>query len=615
MKIFSDNKCDDASVSETAETINYPASNVQDSRLTRIFRGGESIDFDIDGGGELKNISQAYTNLVQDPTDLTTANWANTNSTDEIQTTSISGNLFTKVTNSGANLGFVKQTFATAFSNLVLTGQVLCRLGSSTGNQVAFVVNNATAAATIFTLAIDFDNYPAAPAPAGVGVLLDYTWFDSETLRINFQCDALANLTDDVEIKCYGSNSATASDYAFWTEVQLIDESTITMFPFYEGAKTADEIDETFTMPDRFTFDMIITPFAPYNTAITHRYFSWYIDSNSYFRLLYSAGSDDLVLQYKDSGTSEGMASQQFDDGISHVDFNQRLRIIGSVDLKSGGSSDSRFIVIPLESGVLNEETTWSGTPDIKTSSFPTLSIGHESGAAEADSEFEYLRVYEGLLVGTVADSDDVTDLLVDKKLLLDKTYQTKLTATDLLIAGSTINDGDTITLRGNDVDSFNSGTAVDETVTWSENIITHNFTKASHQYWRLSVNSSNVIDMGRLFLGEHTVTGDISPEITHDRKSASLKSISASGQSYQDTRYKYDMINFTWSALTHTQKGTLIDIFDAVDIGTPFFITFDETESDLNTVYVTIDGDGITFSLLSNPAYYSAGLALKEEV
>ena len=81
MKLFYDNEVDSAYVSSPDASLNYPASNVQDTTLKAIYRGDKSIDFDISGTGSPKTISQEYTNLVTDPTDLSTANWAKTGTT------------------------------------------------------------------------------------------------------------------------------------------------------------------------------------------------------------------------------------------------------------------------------------------------------------------------------------------------------------------------------------------------------------------------------------------------------------------------------------------------------------------------------------------------------
>ena len=619
MKLFYDNQVDIATVSSDDENINYPASNVQDTRLSRIFRGDESITFDITGAGAPKNISQAYTNLVQDPTDLRAAgaNWSAVNSTDEISTLSINGNLFTKIINSAATAGYNKQQFTTSFTNLILTGSVTLKKGSSAGNSTLFRVRNNTIASFIFELTIDFDNFGSSPGTPGTGTLLDYDWIDSETLKIYFQCIALANLTDNIEIRCFGSNNATSAEYTYWTEVQLIDKAEITMSPFVESVHAKDEIDETFTMADRLIVDCIIDPRLAFDNAVSNKQtIEWRIDATHYLLLRYNVATDSYSVEYRDGGTLRGMDSQQFDDGSSFTNINQRLRFTLLLNLTSGGTNDSMFIITPLESGSQFIDNSWSGTPDVKSSTFSTLSIGHSAGASQADSVFEYLRVYGWSgTKPTITSSQDMTDYLVDKKILLDKTYMKRLTATDLLIAGSTINDGDIIKLRGNDWDSFNSGTPVDETVTWSKDIITHTFTKASYQYWRLIVNSSNVIDMARIFLGLSYSTPYLGVDISHSYQSGTEKTRTPVGVTYGDIRIKYNMISVKWpKIITLTDKQELIAAFDVIDISNPFFVTFDETITDLGTLYVTMDGNGLHFVYYRNAVYSKAAISFIEE-
>jgi hypothetical protein len=206
----------------------------------------------------------------------------------------------------------------------------------------------------------------------------------------------LANLTDDVQIRCYGSNNATDAEFTYWSEVQLVDDDEIIMFPFVDGTHAADTIDETQTLPDKCTIVLKgIEPRFSYDTAESIRLFAWRNDATHVLRLNYVTASDVYRVSWIDGGTDRALNSQQFDDGSSFTDLNQRLDIYISLDLVSGGTNDSRFIVIPQESGSLNEDTSWSGTPDVKTSTFTTLSIGHESNTQQADSIYETFRILQ----------------------------------------------------------------------------------------------------------------------------------------------------------------------------------------------------------------------------
>jgi len=129
-------------------------------------------------------------------------------------------------------------------------------------------------------------------------------------------------------------------------------------------------------------------------------------------------------VEWEDGGTQTLLISQKFDDGSSFTDLNQRIRLFLSLDLISGGQNDSRFIVEPLESGAINEDATWSGIPDIKSSTFPTLSIGWDNSLGrQANSNYEYLRVYEWDGVKpTITDSDDVDTYLAGQTPLFSVT-------------------------------------------------------------------------------------------------------------------------------------------------------------------------------------------------
>lgn len=608
MILYTDNQADDATVSEAGETINYPAANVQDSRLSRIYKGGETCEFNLDAGGALKSISDAYTNLIQDPTDLTTANWTMNNGlVASITTDSINGNLFTKLTADGTSDPQAVITSAvTVTASVKHTGYVIIRNGTTTGNSQFYILLTAETNNCVV-------NWTTKVVTLNVGDKVKYNFIDDETVEI-WLTTAGGSVGTAATFRIDPDTNALATQYIYATECQLVNNTEV-YYPFYAGAKSADVISESFTMPDSFTFDCIVTPYFNFDDGTGgFRVFNIKTGTPNFY-VYYEQSNDTFNIVWFDGGTLRAIGSQRFDDGTTYTNLNQRIRLIGSVNLVSGVAADSRFIVIPLESGALYENATFNGTPDIKTSVLSTLYIGVATTTLQADCEFEYLRFYEGVLVGTVTDSDDVTALLNDKRLLLDKTYQYKITADALLLANTTINDGDTVTLRGNNVDSFNAGTPLDQSVTWTKDIIRQTFTKCSYQYWDLIVNSSNDIEIGRLFLGESYTTPDISPTVTNDKVSAGVKSVSVSGQSYMDKRYFYEIINTTFPKVSHAEKAELFAMFEQIDSGVPFFVTFDETEIDLGTMYVTFDSSEIRATLLANPNYYTVGITFREEI
>ncbi|MCW8929934.1 MAG: hypothetical protein OQL19_06835 [Gammaproteobacteria bacterium] len=608
MKIYTDNKVDLATVSGTDATVNYPASNVQDPNIDLIYRGGEQVDFYISGSGSLKNISIGYINLVVDPTDLTTVNWSKTSSITVVDSgDTIQGESIYKLEATISAAGRLEQNIVVA--NTVATGKIRMRKG--TNNIDRYAIYNTTGAATVLELNIV---YSSKGFTISSGTIEKYIWLDDETVDIYFKTESFTNPSTLTERMYIGAGSSTSGQYSYYSTPQLLAGGAFNSAPFIDGTKAVDTINETFTMPDKYTVVWQGVPYFPYNTSVNKTLYEWTVSSDIKARLEYEITTDTFRYIWDDPNF-RAMSSLQFDDGTSYTNLNQKIMIVCSVDTISGGISDSRMICIPLESGSISEDSTWSASPDIKSSTFSTLSIGNTSGANQPDSEYEYLRVYEGLLVGTVTSSDDVIALLKDKKLLLDKTYQEKFTATDLLIAGSTINDGDTITLRGNDVDSYGTGTPVDETVTWSKDIITHSFTKASHQYWRLSVNSSNIIDIGRIYLGENYETPGLSPTVTHDVNDNSIVTISASGKTYADIRYFNNVISIDFPLLTYQEKTVIYNIFRSIGSYTPIFVTFGEIGIDIPSIYGTINQASLSASLLNSPNLYSLSLTIRQEV
>ena len=194
------------------------------------------------------------------------------------------------------------------------------------------------------------------------------------------------------------------------TECQLVDETT-TMFPFVDGSHTKDEIDIEFTMPDAFTEVIRFKPRFAYD-GVAYSYVStWFIDSIRRYLLRYSGTAGIYEMYWGDGIIMRFMQSQQFDDGTTYTNINQEIVIAVSFD-PAAGINGSRLIVIPMESGAIFEDNTWSGIPNAKTSTFPTKSIAYLSGAYQGNSDIMYNRIYAGTLVGEVNSLADLENLL-----------------------------------------------------------------------------------------------------------------------------------------------------------------------------------------------------------
>ena len=364
-------------------------------------------------------IGEEYTNLIQDPTDLTTVNWTKVSGVIASVTALTVNELpFIKLSVDGTTNPQIYQTFTVVDSAVKHTGYFLLRKGTTSETTDLYLLQTGSVTFTKGWVTIDW----TIKTVTSVVGSLEYNWLDDETVEI-----WITTLTGETGFTSWvyridpQSTAGIAGNYIYATACQFV-EDTITMFPFVDGSHVTDAIDVEQTMPDKITFDMIIEPKFAYDTTDSNKpIFAWYIDPTHKLFLFYEETSDIFRVYWIDGGTGRTLSSQQFDDGTTYIDINQRIRFIGSLDLTSGGINDSRFIVIPLESGTLNEGTSWSGTPDAKTSTFPTFGIGNDDGTIPfADSEYEYLRIYEGLLVSDVSFNSDAEVLLQNMSMIFE---------------------------------------------------------------------------------------------------------------------------------------------------------------------------------------------------
>jgi hypothetical protein len=193
------------------------------------------------------------------------------------------------------------------------------------------------------------------------------------------------------------------------------------------------------------------------------------------------------------------------------------------------------------------------------------------------------------------------------------------ITVNAIAIANHNITSSATaIKIQGNASDVWTSP-SFSQDITWDSDIMTATFTDQSYQYWRLQIidatNPDSYLEMGRVWIGESFQSPGISPTLTHDKVSASIKSKSTGGQTYQDGRYFYHVVNTTYPAVTHAEKAEIFQQFEYTDVGIPYFTIFDEDCIDLDVLYCTQVEDTIRATLLNNKDYYTIGYTIEEEV
>jgi hypothetical protein len=336
-------------------------------------------------------VGQAYTNLVVDPLDLTTSNWTKTNSTVTDSGETINGEILWKVTSIGG-------TQLLSCASIVPTANIgvytfILRKGTADIYSVDF--NSA-----VYNDAITITFSTKTVLTAAGATLLKEEWIDNTTVRVYIKTSTLSAIN---HILRFFNTETTAGDLVYISQPQFIDNTT-TMFPFYDGTKPADVINKTFTMPDKFTIVWEGTPKMAL-TAGTVKIWSWYVSGTQRMYIGLTGGVFQLI--WEDNDLLSFMNSDAFNGG-AYGDLNQRLKVILSFDGSSGDINGSRLVVIPLESGMISEKTAFNVSPEIRSTTFQTLSIGNDGlGGAQADSNIESLRIYDGLFTDPITSNAD----------------------------------------------------------------------------------------------------------------------------------------------------------------------------------------------------------------
>jgi len=285
--------------------------------------------------------------------------------------------------------------------------------------------------------------------------------------------------------------------------------------------------------------------------------------------------------------------------------LNQRIRFTASLDLiTASGQSLSRFICIPLESGSINEDTQWGATPNVKASDFPTLSIGNNgTGGAQADSDYEYLRIYNDLLVGTVTSSDDADTLLASMTKTLNLDYK-HTTYMKYLGTSTTMGQFEQEITVNADPDV----TILDETI--QGNVFQLSWADNDNEY----------SEIGRAFLSPvFYPANQIDDAITWSKQKfnrRSKKMLAESGATYFDKHDSISMYTIVPEVLNQyynsLAKTGYEDFLDAVQDYQCFYVIL-ESDSN-NAIYVFIPGD-VSFERIKNtPMIKIPNLILQEQ-
>jgi len=363
-----------------------------------------------------KFIGEEYTNLVTDPTDLTTGNWDKTKDNVTVIKKILGGASWYFITTAGSTYdGLVSASYISTQQKCVVHGTA--RRGTANDTQLQ-IWNSDTAHNS--GVRVNWDTHVVSNFIVAL-TDITYKWLDDNTIELWVICD-VENIGDSISAYPYANYiDATAGVGTYWKNIQITEGTTL--FPFVDGTHSADVIDEAFTMPDKFAIDMIVEPKFAYDTSIYHALFFWKLDETHKFQLNYNAGSTDrFYLTWQDGGIVSYLVGNRFDDGTSYINLNQKLRFIVLANLVLSEQDSSDFIIIE-EDGTIHEYTLWDqSNPDVKTSTFPLLHIGNSNiGTNQANSDFEYLRIYswDGVKP-TITSSDDAEQYFQQQSMIFE---------------------------------------------------------------------------------------------------------------------------------------------------------------------------------------------------
>jgi hypothetical protein len=186
-----------------------------------------------------------------------------------------------------------------------------------------------------------------------------------------------------------------------------------------------------------------------------------------------------------------------------------------------------------------------------------------------------------------------------------------------IAILSHNFSENATITLQGNDSDSWTSP-AFEQDITYSSGNITLEYTTQTYRYFRLyindSTNSDGYIQLSRVIIGEYYQPPGILAEAEDSLIDASVKTMSKSGQSYTDLRYKARSMSFNFPIVGTYEKTEMMAVFETLGQATATIFVFGEIGLDISSLYATINQDTLTATMYDDGRTYAIDLSILEE-
>jgi hypothetical protein len=249
------------------------------------------------------------------------------------------------------------------------------------------------------------------------GEIVETEWIDSETVWVYCKTNSIikANI-NRIYLSATLSATGNYGDYTYWGALQIEDQDYATPYIPPETKRKEHINIYTFETPKQFTIDMIINPKFPYDVAgglNFMNFLEFYKSPDNFLRIFYRPLTDKISIAYKAGVDQSILESQQFDDGTSFDNINQRIRITVSLDLTTGTTSGSKLWI----NGIFQDDT-WDLAINNLTETINQLYIGGKDGRF-ADSLIEYVNIYSGTTNQTELNAD-----FTGKTLLFTKTFE-----------------------------------------------------------------------------------------------------------------------------------------------------------------------------------------------
>lgn len=169
-------------------------------------------------------------NVVEDPTDLTAATWdISSGETTTLVDKYIGNHQFSKVLNSGAAVGFRGQTIdTTGFAVTTPVMQATIMRGSGTGDIASVRLTDTSAPAIRANFTV---NWAAGTVSATHGTIVDEDWISADIVHVSIRLTTITPANTH-QLYCYASDDAVASEYNYYTAVQVEDKLVPTPFAY-----------------------------------------------------------------------------------------------------------------------------------------------------------------------------------------------------------------------------------------------------------------------------------------------------------------------------------------------------------------------------------------------